>query len=148
MSLIAEHLLGIFKNVFLKYHIIGRKKKKNDAWSSTSLYSCVKSHVRDRVSGEVEKGSFITLPGRHGGPRWTQALKTMCPLLGKIVRSFVLTVQRGYDQLLLMVCGEINRGSMLSAFRSHWPGVYMLVGSIPLLIVNFSQLKGISVSVK
>lgn len=37
---------------------------------------------------------------------------------------------------------------MLSAFRSHWPGVYMLVGGIPLLIVNFSQLKGISVSVK
>ena len=72
----------------------------------------------------------------------------MCPLLGKIVRSFVLTVQRGYDQLLLMVCGEINRGSMLSAFRSHWPGIYMLVGNIPLLIVNFSQLKGISVSVK
>ena len=37
---------------------------------------------------------------------------------------------------------------MLSAFRSHWPGVYMLVGSSPLLIVHFSQLKGISVSVK
>ena len=44
--------------------IVLGEKKKDDAESSTSLYSGVKSNVRDRVSGEVEKGGFITLPGR------------------------------------------------------------------------------------
>ena len=36
----------------------------------------------------------------------------------------------------------------MSAFRSNSSGVYMLVGSIPLLIVNFSYLEGVSVSSK
>ena len=37
-----------------------------DAENSTSLYTNAKSNLRDRVSGEVEKNSFIALPGRGG----------------------------------------------------------------------------------
>ena len=36
----------------------------------------------------------------------------------------------------------------MSTFRSNWSGVYMLVGNIPLLILNFSHLEGVSVSAK
>ena len=45
--------------------------------------------------------------------------QTVCPHLGKIA-SFILTVQRGHDQLvdtLLMVCGEINRGLHVVSFQ-------------------------------
>ena len=38
--------------------------------------------------------------------------------------------------------------SAFSTFRSHWSGVYMLMGSSPLLIVNFSHLEGVSLSAK
>ena len=34
--------------------------------SSVSLYTSAKSNLRDRVLGEVEKDSFITLPGKGG----------------------------------------------------------------------------------
>ena len=37
-----------------------------DAENSTSLYTNTKSNLRDTVSGEVEKNSFIALPGRGG----------------------------------------------------------------------------------
>ena len=38
-----------------------------DAESSASLCTSAKSNLRDRVLGEVEKNSFIALPGK-GGP--------------------------------------------------------------------------------
>ena len=37
---------------------------------------------------------------REREPQWANALKTMCPRLGKIVRNFIVIVQRGHDQLL------------------------------------------------
>ena len=37
---------------------------------------------------------------------------------------------------------------MVSNFRSNWSGVYMLVDSIPLLTIKFSNLEGILVSAK
>ena len=35
---------------------------------------------------------------------------------------------------------------MLTTFRSNWSEVYLLVGSLPSLIFNFSHLEGVSVS--
>ena len=51
-----------------------------DAKSSASPFTGAESSLRDKVLGEVEKGSFIALPGRGGhsgvihskshGPAW------------------------------------------------------------------------------
>ena len=38
----------------------------SDAESSASLYTGAESNLGDRVLGEVEKDSFITLPGKGG----------------------------------------------------------------------------------
>ena len=38
----------------------------NDAKRSVSLFTSVKSNLRDRVWGEVEKSRFIALPGKSG----------------------------------------------------------------------------------
>ena len=43
----------------------------------------------DRVWGEVEKDSFIALPGK-GGEQQASALRTMHPPLGKIVTKTVI----------------------------------------------------------
>ena len=40
-----------------------------DAKRSTSPFTGTKSNLRDRVLGEVEKDSFIALPGRGGHSR-------------------------------------------------------------------------------
>ena len=40
-----------------------------DAESLVSLYTSTKSDLRDRVLGEVEKDSFIALPGKGGHSR-------------------------------------------------------------------------------
>ena len=74
--------------MLLKSHSLGRKKK-DDAESSTSLYSGVKSNVRDRVSGEVEKGGFNCF-ARQRGPYWANALKTMWLSQEKVVMSFIV----------------------------------------------------------
>ena len=50
----------------------------DDAESSASLYTGVKSNLGDRVLGEVEKDSFITLPGK-GGHSGLLPRKVMCP---------------------------------------------------------------------
>ena len=52
---------------------------RDDAESSASLYTGVKSNLGDRVLGEVEKDSFITLPGK-GGHRRFLSQKTLSPL--------------------------------------------------------------------
>ena len=70
-----------------------------DAESSASLYISAKSSLGDRVLGEGEKDSFITLPGK-GGHSGLLTQKTMCPHLERIVRSFIAVVQRGHDQLV------------------------------------------------
>ena len=49
--------------------------------------------------GEVEKDSFITLPGKGGHSRLLPQ-KTMCPNLERTVRSFIVMVQRGCDRLV------------------------------------------------
>ena len=69
---------------------------------AASPSSGAKSNLRDRVSGEVEVGSFITLPGK-GGHSGLMSSKLLCPNLQKIVRSFIVTVQRGRDQLMAVL---------------------------------------------
>ena len=60
-------------------------------------------------------------------------------------------VQRWLGQLvdiLLLGWWWGKEKSISSAFRSSWSGVYMLVGSISSLIINFSHLEWASVSAK
>ena len=70
-----------------------------NAESSASLHNGAKSNLGDQVFREVEKSSFIALPGK-GGPQQPNDLKTVCTNLGKILRSFIVMVQRGCDQLV------------------------------------------------
>ena len=41
------------------------------------LYTGAALYLRDRVLGEVERASFLALPGR-GEPPWADALKIVC----------------------------------------------------------------------
>ena len=63
-----------------------------EAQSSASLHTSAKSNLRNQVLGEVAFG-FITLPSKRGQSRLLPS--TMCPSLGKGVRSFIVTAQRG-----------------------------------------------------
>ena len=67
------------------------------AESLASLYSGAVWNLRDRVLGEVDRVYYFA---RQRGPQWANALKTMYSNLRKIVRSSIIIVQRGYDQLV------------------------------------------------
>lgn len=55
------------------------------------------SQLEDRVlGGGNEKDSLIALPGK--GTQWANALKPCVPTWGRIVRSFIVVVQRGCGQ--------------------------------------------------
>ena len=69
---------------------------------AASPYSGAKSNLRDRVLGKVEVGSFISLPGK-GGHSGLMSSKLLCANLQKIVRSLIVTVQRGHDQLMAIL---------------------------------------------
>ena len=61
------------------------------------LYPGTELNPGDRVLGDVEKNSFITLPGATG----LSALKTICPDMEGLVSRFIVMVQRGgCDQLI------------------------------------------------
>ena len=51
--------------------------------------------------GEAEKSSFISLSGK-GYPIAANALKTVCPDLEGIVRNFMVMIQRGLMDILLV----------------------------------------------
>ena len=70
----------------------------------------------------------------------------MCPHLGRIVRSFIVIVQRGCDQSMDILLMSWWLSKWESAVRSNWSGVFMLVGSMPPLIINSFHLEGASVS--
>ena len=58
----------------------------------------------DRVLNEVEKNSFTTLPGKAGHSSllpW----ETECPNLKRVMRRFILMVQRGCDHLVNTLMG-------------------------------------------
>ena len=63
------------------------------------LCTGAKLNLRDRILGEVEKNSFIALPGK-GGHNGIMPSKLLCPHLEGVVRSFMVMVQRGRDQLV------------------------------------------------
>ena len=71
---------------------------RSDAESSASLYTSAESNLGDRVLSEVEKDSFITLPGK-GGTQQAPASKTCVSSLGED-RSFIVIVQIRRDQLM------------------------------------------------
>ena len=58
--------------------------------------------------GGSRKGQLYCF-ARQRGSQQANTLKTMCPNLGKRVRSFMAIVQRGMDivDILLMCCGEL-----------------------------------------
>ena len=57
--------------------------------------------ISDTVLGEAEKSSFISLSGK-GHPTAANALKTVCPDLEGIMRSFMVMIQRGLMEILLV----------------------------------------------
>ena len=67
----------------------------NSDKSSASLYTSAESNLGGRILGKVEKDRFFALSGKVGDRAG------LCPQnpLGKIVRSFIVIVQRGSDQL-------------------------------------------------
>ena len=70
---------------------------------------------------------------RQRGPQLANALKTTCPNLGKTVRSFMVIVYKGSDQLMDILLMGWWWGKWESASSTSCSGVYMLVGSVPLL---------------
>ena len=56
------------------------------------LYTSAELNLADRILGEVEKNSFIALPGK-GGHSGLLPSKTVCPHPGDLVRSFIAIVQ-------------------------------------------------------
>ena len=69
-------------------------------WSEAKSGLCTlitELNLGDRVLGEVGKNSFVALPDK--GPQQAEVRKTVCPALEQVVRSVVILVQRGRDQL-------------------------------------------------
>ena len=64
------------------------------------LCTPVPNRISETVLDEVEMNSFIASSGKSGGPQHANALRNVCPNLGKIVRSFIVIAQRGCDQLM------------------------------------------------
>ena len=60
---------------------INEEVEEADAENSASLDTGAYSNLRDRISGEAEKESFIALPGK-GSHSGLIAFKTMCPNAG------------------------------------------------------------------
>ena len=60
------------------FHLDIKDNKAIDAKSSASLYTGVESNLGDRVWDELEKDSFIALPGKAGHRRLLPR-KTVCP---------------------------------------------------------------------
>ena len=57
------------------------------------LCTSAESNLGDRVLGEVEKNSYIALPGK-GGHTVSSSLEEVCvPTLEDLMRSFIATVQ-------------------------------------------------------
>ena len=67
---------------------------------SQLLYTPGPNQILKTVLGEIEKDSFITLPGKGGHSGLLPQKKTLCPHLETIVRSFIVMVQRGCGQLV------------------------------------------------
>ena len=58
------------------------------------LCTSAQLNLGDRVLGEVEKNSFIALPGK-GGNSGLMPLKTVCPNLGGFGEEFFIAMVQG-----------------------------------------------------
>ena len=126
------------------------RQTPSDAESSASLCTSAELNLGDRVLGEVEKDSFLTLPGK-GALSKPMPSKPSVPTWETIVRSFTVIVQRGQVSLwtfFSLVGVEVSGSRHHQLSGSNWSGIYMFVGSIPLLTVDFSHPEGVSVSAK
>ena len=70
----------------------GREETRGLMLKARPLCTGAELNLRDRVLGEVEKKSFIALPGK-GGHSGLMPLKTVCPIPGDLVRNFIAMVQ-------------------------------------------------------
>ena len=70
------------------------------------------------------------------------ALRSVRPNLGKVVRSFTVIVHRGCDVLWTFFWWVGSEESASSAFRSSWPEVYMLEGSLPSFLLTSPNWSG------
>ena len=93
----------------------------------------------------MEKNSSVALPGKEGH----STFNTVCPDLEGIVRSFIVMVQGGCDQLVDILLigwrGGNKQESASSTIR------FQLVSGLHACgqhTVNFSHLVGVSVSAK
>ena len=94
---------GWCSGCFLHYHLL-RSFSNTDvsAIEAESGFCILTSNViSETVLGEAEKNNFISLSGK-GGPAAVNALKTVCPDLEGMVRSFMVMIQRGLMDILLV----------------------------------------------
>ena len=67
-------------------------------WSQVGpLYSNTELNLRDTVLGGVEKNNFIAFPGKGG--QSGLMLSELCPDIERVVRSFIVMIQRECEQL-------------------------------------------------
>lgn len=71
-----------------------------DAEARLSLYTSPELNLRGRVWSDVEKEELFYFARQRGPELWPMTSKIMCPNLEKIMRSFIVIVQRGSDQLV------------------------------------------------
>ena len=98
---------------------------KTQCWVSTSA----ESNLRDRVLGEVEKNSFIALPGKGGHSRLLSS-KTMCPHLGGLDEEFYSNSSR-VEVLIRLGCVNYLCS----------PLIWSQVG----FLLNFSGMKNVEI---
>ena len=91
--------------------------------------------------GVIEKDNFVSLLGK-GGHSGLMPSKPCVPTWGRDWESFIVIVQRG------SLHGHSSDGWVVRQvgisiinLRSNWSGVYLFVGSMPSLIINFSHLR-------
>ena len=119
-------------------HLLG------DAESSASLCTSAKSNLRDRVLGEVEKNSFIALPGK-GGHSGLIPWK-LCPAPGNDSEEFYSVQIARHDQLVDFPLidwwwGNWESGSLTFWFQQVWD-----LHASGWHTINFFHLVGVSVS--
>ena len=86
---------------------------------------------------------------RQRGPQWANALTTVCPDLDGVVKSFMVMVPRGRDQLMdsfWLVGGEVSGSQHRQPSGSKRLGSCLWAAY--LFTVNFSYLMGVLVSAK
>ena len=97
------------------------------------LYISARLNLRDRVLGEVEKNSFIALPGKGGHSGLVPS--RLCPAQEGVVRSLMVFKEQGvisWWTFFWLVGGEVIGSQHHKPSGSNRPGGYVLVSSIQL----------------